>query len=62
MVVLQKVVQEFRCSAENKFLWTFEHVINGKVTTKYKVRIPDGTERNRPSIRPSGNQSDLGNI
>jgi len=44
MVVLQKDVEEPKCSAENIFQGTIEKIIKGKVTTEYVVRIADGTQ------------------
>jgi molybdate transport system regulatory protein len=42
-MVLQKG-EEPQCSAENRFHGTIDRIIQGKVTTEYVVRIPDGTE------------------
>jgi molybdate transport system regulatory protein len=43
-VMLQKGVPEPQCTAENLFQGTVTHIVRGKLTTEFIVRIQDGTE------------------
>jgi molybdate transport system regulatory protein len=43
-VILEEAQTEPRCTAENLFHGTVTHVIRGKLTTEFIVRVSDGTE------------------
>jgi len=43
-IILEKGDREPECSAENRFRGTIARIHDGKLTTGFVVRIPDGTE------------------
>jgi molybdate transport system regulatory protein len=44
LVVLHKMGEEPRCTAENRFRGTVSRINRGKITSEYVVRMGDGTE------------------